>query len=275
MTLFAKKFNFSVFFSLGLMLVSCSQAPHKELIFPKALEEVSGVTAVDSRELALIEDEHGVIYIYNLDEEQVTYEIEFAKDGDFEDVLYQEETFWALRSDGTLFHIEYPFEEEPVVTEYATPLSAKNDCEGLAYEPESNSLLIACKEKAALKGEDKLKDHEKAIYRFSIDEEKLMEEPYLVYSVKAFNNFGPSALTVYCDYIAVLDSKESSVLIMDHQGNEEYYFQLDRKKFPQPEGITLRKGRFYITSEAGDELESGSLGTFKWRELTSNPLQKD
>ena len=52
---------------------------------PDALEEVSGLSWIGDQKLTAIEDESGLIYIYDLAEKRIERIIEFGDDGDWGD----------------------------------------------------------------------------------------------------------------------------------------------------------------------------------------------
>jgi hypothetical protein len=121
-------------------------SPDVSYSLPHVLQEISGLTYIDSSSFACIQDEKGIIFIYNLQKEKIKKKYTFNFDGDYEGIARVNRTIYILRSDGTLFEIvDYKSKESPVNT-YVTGLPADNN-EGLCYDMDNNRLLIACKGK--------------------------------------------------------------------------------------------------------------------------------
>ena len=53
---------------------------------PEVLEEVSGIHYLSGNKMACVQDEDGIIFIYNLDTDLVEKTINFSKSGDYEGV---------------------------------------------------------------------------------------------------------------------------------------------------------------------------------------------
>ena len=60
---------------------------------------------------------------------------------------------------------------------FKTPLSARNDVEGLAYDPVTDCLLLACKDEASADYKNPLPVDQKAVYAFSLKTYKLLPKP--------------------------------------------------------------------------------------------------
>jgi len=58
--------------------------PSQTIVLPKILEEASGLTDISLTEVALVQDEKGIIFIFDLEKESITKRIPFAGDGDYE-----------------------------------------------------------------------------------------------------------------------------------------------------------------------------------------------
>lgn len=250
-----------------LTLVSCGQAKHHLIHLPDALKEVSGIFWISHAELAMIEDEHGIIYLWDACNDKVNHKIEFADDGDYEDLIFTGDEFWILRSDGALFQVVEPFSDDPQTIKHKTPLSEKNDCEGLSFDANQNALYILCKEQPFI-DKDSKKETKRSIYKYSIENEKLIEEPHFVFDTKDISTeeIGPSALLIEDEIMLILDSKSSSILVFIA---DEFSHQvmLDAKTYPQPEGLSLNEHKLYISSEAGSKGNAGTVGWMHLREV--------
>src|SRR4030095_13496599 len=98
---------------------------------------------------------------------------EFPVKEDFEDITFANGKFYLLKSTGDIYEFEEGEDNGRVEYKiYKTELNHANDVEGLCYDPETNSLLLACK------GASGTGDNEdKAIYSFTLNDKKLNNNP--------------------------------------------------------------------------------------------------
>ena len=234
------------------------------------LEEISGITLFDEKHFAAIQDEKGKIYVVNIESGKITDEDRFDDDGDYEDIVLIDSTFFVLRSDGDVFEATgWPTRRKDTI-KHETILESKHDTEGLAYDSVNNRLLIACKEYAG-KG---LKD-KKAIYAFDLATREVSAEPAYIIDLQyiaanqpdhALNRvirrfaapftdmsgFKPSALGIHpiTQHIFVLSSVRKLLIAMTQEGTIEAIWELPEKEFNQPEGIAfLPNGDLFISNE--------------------------
>ncbi|HEV7333280.1 MAG TPA: SdiA-regulated domain-containing protein [Flavisolibacter sp.] len=219
---------------------------------PAVLKEISGIAYMDNERFACIQDEKGVIYIYNHASGKVEKEIPFASPGDFEDIALVEGTAWVVRADGKLFEVDM---NSGKAKQHSTPLTEAHNIEGLAYDQANNRLLLAIKDEepggAAYKG----------IYGFNLSGKTLAREPVfridLEHEVFASGKgkkgkaIKPAAIGIHPSTgdIYVTDGPKSRLLIMDSKGSIKELVQLG-KAFEQPEGLTFSpEGDLYIANE--------------------------
>ena len=74
--------------------------PVRKLALPAALEEASAVSYIDGAHVGMVQDEHGVLYIYSLIENRIIDAIPFADSGDYEGLVILDREAWILKSDG-------------------------------------------------------------------------------------------------------------------------------------------------------------------------------
>ena len=101
---------------------------------PKELLEISGLSYIDGNRFACVQDEQGKIFIYNIASSSVEKKISFGGMGDYEGLAVVGETIWVLRADGKLFEVNNMNAADPMVKEYGTQLTTKQDPEGLCYD---------------------------------------------------------------------------------------------------------------------------------------------
>jgi len=233
---------------------------------PAELAEISGVSFIDNQRLACIQDEKGIIYIFNLKAGEVEMEINFGDDGDYEGIEIIENDAWVLKSNGMLYEVpDYLENAESIVKKHKTALSGKNDTEGLAYDPVSNNLLIACKENPFL--DERKGKGIKAFYSFNPETKQIDIEPFLLINLDTIGyykgdvSFKPSGIAVQpaTGNIFILGSAGKLLLVLSGKGEMLALTGLKPKLFPQPEGICFSPdGTLYIANE-GDGREGTIL----------------
>jgi uncharacterized protein YjiK len=252
-------------------------SPDHRFTMPASLEEISGISWAGEGKLACIEDENGIIYFYNLAEEKVTSEVEFGKDGDYEDIAVVKSTAYVLKSNGNIFQVKDFTKEDIKVKKYKTLLSNKNDAEGMAYDPSANRLLIACKGSPTYEKENPYKGF-RAVYYFDLETNQLYDKPeYLVdlrnidaykdqgnfaqFSSKLakilgitdpYASFRPSGIAIHplTQEVYIISSVGKLMVVLDREGYILGVQSLDPMLFRQPEGICFSpQGDLYISNE--------------------------
>lgn len=227
---------------------------------PKKLNEISGIAWIDDGKLACVQDEDGIIFIYNLNENKVEETVNFAKVGDYEGVAIVDSTSYILRSDGTLFEIKNYLKKNFEVSTHKTPFSENNDMESLTHDKENNRLLLIPKEKD-LKNDERL-----GIYTFDLQNKRMDSNSIFKIEFndpifdnkkedrdkKPSNAIHPSdiAINPLNGHHYILEGKKPKILILDKDGKSVKLINLSKKKFSQPEGITFSpEGTMYISNE--------------------------
>jgi len=243
--------------------------PDQSWKLPRSLVEISGLSFIDNNRLACIQDENGIVYIFNQMEGKVEQEIFFGDNGDYEDIEIMNNDAWVLKSNGTLYEVaDYLKQGKPTVNKYPTALSGVNDTEGLAYDPVNRGLLIACKG-YPLSDEIIGKEY-KGIYSFDLENKFFDIKPFLMIKMdtikyyKGDETFAPSGIAVHptTGNIFILGSVGKLLLVLSRRGEMMAMIKLNPKIFRQPEGICFSPdGTMYIASE-GDGME-GTLLKFE------------
>ena len=76
--------------------------PDQVYQLPSILNEVSGITDLDSTHVAIVQDEKGIVFIFDLLAGKVIHQFSFDSTGDFEGITYADSSLFILRSDGRL-----------------------------------------------------------------------------------------------------------------------------------------------------------------------------
>jgi uncharacterized protein YjiK len=236
--------------------------PDKSWKLADALYEISGLSYIDSQRLACVQDENGIIYIFNLISGKIEREIDFGDNGDYEGIEIIENDAWVLKSNGTLFKVkDYLQTTLPNVKKHPTVLTDKNNAEGLAYDPVNKNLLIACKGDPFM--DDRKGSGYKAIYSFDLETKLIDTEPFLLIPekiIKYYNSdatFKPSGIAIHpvTGNVYILGSVGKLLLVFSRMGEMLAVIHLNPKIFTQPEGICFSPdGTLYISNEgAGQE----------------------
>ncbi len=249
--------------------------PDNKQKLPKKLEEVSGLTFVGQNLTAMVQDEQGKIYIYNYKEEDVTEEIKFNSDGDYEGLEIVGDHAYVMESNGVLHQVMNFLDKEPIARKYKTLLSGRNNVEGLGYSPENEQLLLACKEAPGIYG--KSYPNTRAVYAFSLNEMEMNTEPFIqidfyqlsqlliAYATNEFEReyaadfdpdgddaFKPSGIAVHplSGDIYIIGTVGKLLVIFDRDGKLKNVKPLDKDTFKQPEGICFAPdGTLFISNE--------------------------
>lgn len=251
--------------------------PDARYKLPSYLEEISGLSYYGNGKIACVQDEKATIYIFNLEKEKIIDKYEFGDDADYEDIAIVGKTAFILRNNGQIFRIENFKKKEFKVKKFKTPLNAKNDTEGMAFDPLTNTLLIACKGSPSLEKEN-LYEGYRAIYKFDLEEEELNKKPHFLINLEQLDSyidhnvfskfsikvakrlrliesetsFQPSGIAIHPIYgeIYIISSVGKLLIILDRRGKVLDVKALDPKIFRQPEGICFSpSGDMFISSE--------------------------
>jgi hypothetical protein len=250
----------------------------QEWTLPKELKEISANVFVDDVRMACVQDNDGIIYIYNLQTENIDEQIQFAGKGDFEGLALVRNTYYVLRSDGVLYEVQPQKGKAPLVKTYELPLKAENETESVCFDNDNNRLLVAVKTK------DLHETDKKGIYSFDLKTKQMSTNAvvYIESKVSVDDNdegngkgkgkkkkkekgeIKPSEIAVQLitrDFY-ILDGPSARLFVTDAKGNIKSKFELDRNTLPQPEGICFSKsGDIYISSEA-DKNNHGMIVKF-------------
>lgn len=250
----------------------------EKLKLPKILHEISGITAIDSVNFACVQDEIGVVFIFNSKTNRITKEFPFHVEGDYEGIAKTDSSLFILRSDGVLFETRIGNDSAKVINIYETPIPANNN-EGLCYDKANDRLLIACKGKVG-KGKE-FKD-QRYIYSFDLNTRHLSDEPVIRLDVNELIDFAidlgieldqkekknrtdfvlkfrPSAIGLHPlnNKLFLLSAVDHMLFIFDDRGEIEHIEILDDEVYNKAEGLAFfENGDLLITNEGQDKKPS-------------------
>ena len=237
--------------------------PLKRWSLPDSLSEISGIVWLQQDKFLAIEDLHPILYELKLGDTNgiISNKIEFRRAEedkmDFEDLAVVNDTVYALWSHGAIFKIK---DQKKGVTSERTKtwLKKDNNTEGLAYDPTSGNLLIACKEESGLKD---VKESTRAIFEFDRKADSLKPDPFMLINKKDFEkvagekvDFYPSAIAVHptTHDIYVISTKDTKAIAQfSYEGKLKAFDYIDKEIIPQPEGMCFDpQGNLYISTES-------------------------
>ncbi|MFO7744093.1 MAG: SdiA-regulated domain-containing protein [Psychroflexus sp.] len=236
----------------------------KTFELPYALREISGISHINDSKIACIQDEEGVLFIYDLEKKDVVKEILFGPRGDYESIRIIDSIAYVIESNGKLFKINNFESDSRKIEIYKTGFNNKNDIESLDFLKEKDIFLtIPKRQNLSDKSDDFI------IYEINSKTYKVEKEPYFRMKVndsifqerESFftkKHLNPSELTIHPDTkeIYILDSKVPRLLILNPNGSFKNMYKLNPENFQQPEGLSFdSKGRMYISNEESDFLK--------------------
>ncbi len=240
---------------------------------PHVLREISGITALNQSTIACVQDEDGIVFMYDLDKKEIKTQRVFCGNGDYEGITLVDSSLFILRSDGAIFEIQDYTNPTSSVIPHATETLGSNN-EGLCYDKINNRLLIARKSKL---GKGKMNKKKRGIFSFDLKNRILVSDPVYEFDTDtikkialqeeialkektkkgeklphAILRFAASEIAVhpFSKQLYLLSSRDHLLFIIDENGNVGSIQQLDPKVFKQPEGLTfLPNGDMLIANE--------------------------
>lgn len=253
-------------------------SPDARYILPDSLNEISGIAIIDHTNFACVQDEKGIIFIYDPSLVRIKHQYPFNMDGDYEGICLAGETIYILRSDGVLLEMENYTSDHAAFTIYQTGIPAINN-EGLCYDELNNRLLIACK--SSINKEEKEYKDKRMVYAFDLKTKSLLKKPVYVFDVEEIKQFAkdlnldlpkretkkeghkeiilkyrPSAIGIHpvTKNMYILSAVDHLLFIFHPDGKLLDIEQLDEKLFNKSEGIAFYpNGDMLITNEAQEK----------------------
>jgi len=253
--------------------------PDLVIVLPDTLREVSGLTIADSKTFACVQDENGIIFIYDILNNKISNQYSFHIAGDYEGITKVDSLLFILQSDGILFEVSNYQKQNFKTIQHNTLIPANNN-EGLCYDRDNNRLLIACKGKIGKGPENKDK---RVIYAFDLESKTLSNEPVFDFDLQAikdfaikeeldlpaknrkkkgqpitepFIKFSTSAICIHpkTKQLFLLSATDYLLFVFKYDGTLEYIEKLDPHVFNKAEGISFfDNGDMLISNEGQDK----------------------
>lgn len=229
--------------------------PSEKHELPEELTEISGLAHYKANQVICVQDEKGEIFIYDLHQKKVVRKEKFGKGGDYEGVEFIDGLVYVLNSKGQIYY--FPLSENSIgkVKEIKTPLSGRNDTEGLGYDPALESLLIATKNTGKYEDSD---IEENAVYLLDVKNHEFHPAPFIVVDENELEkkNIKSAKPSGVCSARAtrqtlVLCSVGKCLLVYDDNQQLSHALPLDQDVFEQPEGIAILPDSTLLISSEG------------------------
>ncbi|MCB0283830.1 MAG: SdiA-regulated domain-containing protein [Calditrichaeota bacterium] len=239
---------------------------HKEMTnqtqieLSKKLREISGIVFNKEGKLFCHDDERAAIYQIDPFNGEIlkvfTFGL-FVKRGDFEDITMAGDTFYMVESDGRIYEFREGADKEQVDYKvYETDLDNDSNVEGICYDPDENTLLLALKGKP---GDGLDEKDNRAVYSFSLATKKLNPRPRFVLDKNIIlkeskeKDFAPSAITYNPanDHFYITAAVGNIMVEINRQGKIVSLTKLNRKLHEQPEGIAFKDSQHLYISDEG------------------------
>jgi hypothetical protein len=151
--------------------VGGSLVAQKTWEMPAELKEISSISWLGQNKVGAIQDNDGIIYVYNLLTKKVEQKIKFGAPGDYEGLSYAHGNFFTLRSDGLMYEVSRQGE---VLHEYNLPLTVTDNTEPFYFDAANDRMIIG--QKDGKKG-----TRAKHFFSFSLATRKFNAQP--IYSI--------------------------------------------------------------------------------------------
>jgi uncharacterized protein YjiK len=247
-------------------------APDKIYALSSSLREISGITELDGSTIACVQDEHGIVYIHDINNNKTVRKIIFSGEGDYEGITRVDNTLYIVRSDERLTEIKNFSSDNFKKEVYEVKIPGK-DIEGLCYDKKNNRLLIVPKEISQDKPENK---DMRFIYGFDLTSKELIKGPVIKLDIKAIKRFAVEnnikvpmkgkngkkkepdiemriseiSINPITGKLYTLSGSERLLSVFDLNGNIEFLEKLNKDLFTQAEGITfMQNGDMLISNE--------------------------
>ena len=226
---------------------------------PEELSEISGLAYLDIDHIIAHNDEEGIVYKIKRTSGEVVNKFVlgdkvFKKD--FEGIALVEDTLYLVTSNGVLY--KYPGFAANNFTEFEkikTGLKTENNVEGLCYDEDTQSLLLACKDKPG-----KVYKGNKAVYSFNLENMMLETKPRFLISLRKLRDkydikdFSPSGIEIHptSGNFFIISANNNSLIEITPDGKILAAVKLYKKYHKQPEGITILPDGSLIIADEGN-----------------------
>jgi uncharacterized protein YjiK len=237
-------------------------SPDQTIKLPLALREVSGITMTDSRTLACVQDENGLIFLVDVEKGELKSYFPFHSNGDYEGIAYAGTDIYVLKSNGNIYQVSFSGASGNTRKILKADID-KADFEGLCLDRKNNRLLAVPKNNPLEDSEDK---NRHPAYGLDLKTETFAGTPVFYFDRKSIKEFAkkndiddaafkPSAIGIHpvTGEIYVLSAASRMLFVFSPNGSIRHIEKLKRGIFNMPEGISFTpEGDMFISNEGGE-----------------------
>jgi len=254
---------------------------------PEPLREISGLGITSTGEVGCVQDERGLIFIYDTEVREINRRIGFAKDADYEGITFVGADAFVLKNNGNIYRVTTFDTGKPSKEKYKSLLNQKNNTKGIAYEPAKNRILVTCQDGYRTNGNlverlaifaydiDSNTVADSVAYHLTLDEAKLYatlaapesyEAVFPMFfegSRRTFPAYS-SAIAVHpkTDDIYIASGAARLLFILNPDGKLVHIERLREDYYLQIEGMAFREDGALLLASEGKK-EPGILYEFK------------
>lgn len=229
-----------------------------ELLLPRALEEISGLAMTPDGRLFAHDDERAVFYQLDMETGGILKAFSAGIGGiagDFEGIAVAGDRFYLSNSMGEILEtVEGRPSSAMDFRLHRTGLGSRCELEGLAYDPQANTLLLPCKEPR----EKKLDGHI-VVFSVALSSMRPLSVPRIFIPLGDLETLGlkdefyPSGIEIHPETgrILLISAREEAILETSYQGSLLDGRKLRRRVHPQPEGITFAPDGSLLLADEG------------------------
>jgi uncharacterized protein YjiK len=217
-----------------------------EIRLPKGLDEVSGLAMTPEGRLFAHNDERAIIYELELESGRIlkAFSAGFGGiRGDFEGIALAGQRFFLSTSTGEIVETEEGSPGSAMGYQvHLTDLGESCELEGMAFDPEANTLLLPCKE---VRARD-MRDHI-VVFSVEVGTMTVARVPRIFLPLDELEamglkgSFSPSGIEVDPESgnLFLISARGEAILEFSSQGRLLGVRNLKKKNHAQPEGITF------------------------------------
>jgi hypothetical protein len=260
---------------------------------PGRLQELSGMQSLSNGLIACIQDEKGIVYLFDREKNEIVREVAWGEDGDYEGVAGDNNALYVLESTGTLYKLSgFLASTPPQVAKQKVALEKGCDAEGLFLLKREGQLLIACKEGTL---------GDRNVWAYDLQEKKTSPEPYLKMPQQSLEDhfitegidrfslglkklldakgesgiLAPSGIAIHpiSGDTYIISAASNLLLVLSPQGVIKQMEELPATLFAHPESITFAEnGDLFIGNEGQGMGTAPTILYFKYKKLEKQSL---
>lgn len=233
------------------------------------LDEISGIVYYPrDTSIFAINDELGILYKIYIRKQIKVKKWRFSTEGDYEDLVLYDSTFYALQSNGNIKRFRYVTKDSVALESCQLPIMGHNNFESLYFDQYYQKIILICKDCAT--------DNKKTVsaYSFNPADQTFVDEPFFVIDTDHVGEllgsnklkFKPSAAAVHplTKELYLVSSAAKAIAIANRDGKVKKAYYIDPRLFKQPEGITFTPNGDMIISNESAEIGAPNILIFKY-----------